>query len=151
MPSTVTSLTFTIPHRSIRALSLISFFARIPSETLLYVTVSGVGRAGMLHDFAAEPHETNAFPLQLPMAGIPRLHRVRYRITSNGTVPACLTIDLMDLPVSILPDPKRSFGPREPRIATATGEPAEERCTIRSAPFRASFQNLVQRIGLPKS
>jgi hypothetical protein len=51
----------------------------------------------------------------------------------------CLRIDLMDLPVSILPDPKRTFGPREPRIAAATGGPAEERCTIRSAPFRATF------------
>jgi hypothetical protein len=51
----------------------------------------------------------------------------------------CLRIDLMDLPVSILPDPERTFGPREPRIAAATGGPAEERCTIRSAPFRATF------------
>src|SRR5216684_973618 len=30
-------------------------------------------------------------------------------------------IDLMDLPVSILPDPERTFGPREPRVATAAG------------------------------
>ena len=28
-----------------------------------------------------------------------------------------LGIDLIDLPVSILPDPERSFGPREPRVA----------------------------------
>src|SRR3984893_16547774 len=32
---------------------------------------------------------------------------------------ACLRIDLMDLPVSILPDPKRTFGPRESRVAAA--------------------------------
>jgi hypothetical protein len=34
---------------------------------------------------------------------------------------ACLGIDLMDLPVSILPDPKRTFGPRESRVAAAAG------------------------------
>src|ERR1700736_4592596 len=33
----------------------------------------------------------------------------------------CLRIDLMDLPVSILPDPKRTFGPRESRVAAAPG------------------------------
>jgi hypothetical protein len=33
----------------------------------------------------------------------------------------CLRIDLMDLPVSILPDPKRTFGPRESRVAAAAG------------------------------
>lgn len=62
----------------------------------------------------------------------------------------CLRIDLMDLQVSILPDPKRAFGPREPRIA-ATAGPAEERCTTRSALFRATFSESVHRIGLPKS
>src|ERR1700686_83197 len=35
--------------------------------------------------------------------------------------PPCLRIDLMDLPVSILPDPKRTFGPRESRVAAAAG------------------------------
>jgi hypothetical protein len=30
-------------------------------------------------------------------------------------------IDLMDLPVPILPDPERPFGPREPRVTAATG------------------------------
>src|ERR1700736_3393220 len=34
---------------------------------------------------------------------------------------ACLRIDLMDLPVSILPDPKRTFGPRKSRVAAAAG------------------------------
>src|SRR5260370_19830332 len=33
----------------------------------------------------------------------------------------CLRIDLMGLPVSILPDPKRTFGPRESRVAAAAG------------------------------
>src|SRR5262249_50294029 len=32
-----------------------------------------------------------------------------------------LGIDLMDLPVSILADPERPFGPREPRVAAAAG------------------------------
>src|SRR6266568_924040 len=32
---------------------------------------------------------------------------------------ACLRIDLMALPVSILSDPKRTFGPRESRVAAA--------------------------------
>jgi hypothetical protein len=32
---------------------------------------------------------------------------------------ACLGIDLMDLPVPILPNPERPFGPREPRATTA--------------------------------
>src|SRR5258708_19932715 len=31
----------------------------------------------------------------------------------------CLRIDLMDLPVSILPNPKRTFGPRESGVAAA--------------------------------
>src|SRR5262249_20587806 len=30
-------------------------------------------------------------------------------------------IDLMDLPVSILPHPERSLGPREPRVTAASG------------------------------
>ena len=30
-------------------------------------------------------------------------------------------IDLMDLPVPILPDPERPFGPREPRVTAAAG------------------------------
>ena len=34
---------------------------------------------------------------------------------------ACIGIDLMDLPVPILPDPERTFGPREPRVAAAAG------------------------------
>src|SRR5439155_10606483 len=33
----------------------------------------------------------------------------------------CLGIDLMDLPVSILPHPERPFGPREPRVAAPAG------------------------------
>ena len=33
----------------------------------------------------------------------------------------CLGIDLMDLPVRILPHPERPFGPREPRVTTAVG------------------------------
>src|SRR4030095_11407772 len=33
----------------------------------------------------------------------------------------CLRIDLMDLPVAILPNPERPFGPREPRVTTAAG------------------------------
>src|SRR4029453_1806611 len=33
----------------------------------------------------------------------------------------CLGIDLMDLPVPILPDPERPFGPREPRVTAAAG------------------------------
>src|ERR1700676_1039185 len=33
----------------------------------------------------------------------------------------CLGIDLMDLPVPILPHPERPFGPREPRVAAAAG------------------------------
>src|SRR5580704_17745367 len=32
---------------------------------------------------------------------------------------ACFRIDLMDLPVAILPDPKRTFGPRESGVAAA--------------------------------
>jgi hypothetical protein len=32
---------------------------------------------------------------------------------------ACLGIYLMDLPIPILPDPERSFRPREPRVTTA--------------------------------
>src|SRR5262249_46003677 len=32
-----------------------------------------------------------------------------------------LGIDLMDLPVPILPDPGRPFGPREPRVIAAAG------------------------------
>lgn len=32
-----------------------------------------------------------------------------------------LGIDLMDLPIAILPDPQRSFGPREPRVTAAAG------------------------------
>src|SRR6266436_2478675 len=31
----------------------------------------------------------------------------------------CLGIDLMDLPVPILPHPERPFGPREPRVTAA--------------------------------
>src|SRR5262249_39670531 len=31
----------------------------------------------------------------------------------------CLRVDLMDLPVPILPDPERPFGPREPRVTAA--------------------------------
>src|SRR6202140_4073732 len=31
----------------------------------------------------------------------------------------CLGVDLMDLPVPILPHPERPFGPREPRVAAA--------------------------------
>ena len=34
---------------------------------------------------------------------------------------ACLGIDLVDLPVAILPDPERAFGPGEPRVAAAAG------------------------------
>src|SRR6266851_8774722 len=34
---------------------------------------------------------------------------------------ACLRIDLMDLPVPILPDPERAFGPRESRVAAVAG------------------------------
>src|SRR5262249_39705934 len=34
---------------------------------------------------------------------------------------ACVGIDLVDLPLPILPDPERSFGPREPRVGAATG------------------------------
>jgi hypothetical protein len=34
---------------------------------------------------------------------------------------ACLRVDLMDLPVSILPDPKCTFGPRESRVTAAAG------------------------------
>jgi hypothetical protein len=34
---------------------------------------------------------------------------------------ACLRIDLMDLPVPILPDPERAFSPREPRVAATAG------------------------------
>src|SRR5258705_11390866 len=34
---------------------------------------------------------------------------------------AGLGIDLMDLPIPMLPDPQRSFRPREPRIATTAG------------------------------
>ena len=33
----------------------------------------------------------------------------------------CLGIDLMDLPVPILPHPERPFGPREPRVTAAAG------------------------------
>src|SRR5437660_72266 len=33
----------------------------------------------------------------------------------------CLGIDLMDLPVPILPHPERPFRPREPRVAAAAG------------------------------
>src|SRR4029077_15999646 len=33
----------------------------------------------------------------------------------------CLGIDLMDLPIPILPHPERSFGPREPRVTAAAG------------------------------
>ncbi len=33
----------------------------------------------------------------------------------------CLGIDLMDLPVPILPHPERPFGPREPRVPAAAG------------------------------
>jgi hypothetical protein len=33
----------------------------------------------------------------------------------------CLGIDLIDLPVPILPHPERSFGPREPRVTAAAG------------------------------
>ena len=33
----------------------------------------------------------------------------------------CCGIDLMDLPVPILPDPERPFGPREPRVTAAAG------------------------------
>ncbi len=33
----------------------------------------------------------------------------------------CFGIDLMDLAISILPDPERAFGPGEPRIATSAG------------------------------
>ena len=32
---------------------------------------------------------------------------------------SCVGIDLMDLPVPILPDPERPFGPREPRVTAA--------------------------------
>src|SRR5262249_6174755 len=32
----------------------------------------------------------------------------------------CFGIHLMDLPVPILPDPERPFGPREPRVTAAT-------------------------------
>src|SRR6202043_3910907 len=32
-----------------------------------------------------------------------------------------LGIDLMDLPVAILPHPERPFGPREPRVSAAAG------------------------------
>ena len=34
---------------------------------------------------------------------------------------SCLGIDLMDLPVPILPHPERPFGPREPRVTAAAG------------------------------
>src|SRR5262245_23733726 len=34
---------------------------------------------------------------------------------------ACLGIDLMDLPVPLLPHPERPFGPREPRVTAAAG------------------------------
>ena|ERR1700710_3032798 len=34
---------------------------------------------------------------------------------------ARLRIDLMDLPAPILPNPKRPFGPREPRVTAAVG------------------------------
>src|SRR5438876_941124 len=33
----------------------------------------------------------------------------------------CLGVDLMDLPVPILPHPERPFGPSEPRVTTAAG------------------------------
>jgi hypothetical protein len=33
----------------------------------------------------------------------------------------CLGIDLMDLPVPILPHPERPFGPRQPRVTAAAG------------------------------
>src|SRR5439155_16897413 len=33
----------------------------------------------------------------------------------------CLRIDLMDLPIPILPHPERPFGPREPRVTAAAG------------------------------
>ena len=33
----------------------------------------------------------------------------------------CLGIDLIDLPVPILPHPERPFGPREPRVTAAAG------------------------------
>jgi hypothetical protein len=29
----------------------------------------------------------------------------------------CIGVNLMDLPIAILPNPERSFGPREPRVA----------------------------------
>src|SRR5215207_10465830 len=34
---------------------------------------------------------------------------------------ACLGIDLMDLPASIVPHPERALGPRKPRVAAAAG------------------------------
>ena len=34
---------------------------------------------------------------------------------------ACIGIDLMDLPIPILPDPERPFGPREPRVTATAG------------------------------
>jgi len=33
----------------------------------------------------------------------------------------CIGIDLMDLPIPILPDPERPFGPREPRVTATAG------------------------------
>jgi hypothetical protein len=49
-------------------------------------------------------------------------------------------IDLMDLPLSILPDPKRSFRPCETRVATATGR---RDCRKHTAGLRIDLLNAV--------
>src|SRR5262249_12143624 len=63
-----------------------------------------------------------AFPRRMPQLAVNPGHAgdkaVRIDRAKNR---AGFGIDLMDLPIAILPDPQRSFGPREPRISAASG------------------------------
>jgi hypothetical protein len=55
---------------------------------------------------------------------------VRFDGTKNR---ACIRIDLKDLPIPTLPDPERTFSPREPRVAAVAGrgDGGEHSATLR--------------------
>src|SRR4029077_19756256 len=62
------------------------------------------------------------FPGTVPELALdPRDARDEAAARDSAKDSSCLGIDLMDLPLSILPHPERPFGPCEPRITAAAG------------------------------
>jgi hypothetical protein len=59
---------------------------------------------------------------------------------------ACLRIDLVDLPIPILPDPERPFGPRESGVTTTAGcgDGGEHTASVWINLLDAIFGNLKQ-------